>query len=628
MKSGEPFSPAVGAPVAGARIGREGVTYRVWAPDHRKISVLVTSPTVDREFPLVAETNGYWSAIDPEGKAGDLYQFLFPDGRLRPDPMSRFQPQGVHGPSACIDPAAFRWGATSWVRPAWTGQSIYEIHVGTFTSAGTYLAAIEKLNHVRDLGVEAIELMPLADFAGERNWGYDGVALYAPAHSHGHPDDLRALVDAAHERGLAVILDVVYNHLGPAGNYLSDFSARYFRSDEPTPWGHGFDLNDSHNRPVRDFIVSNAAYWVGEFRFDGLRLDATHAIADQSPAHLLEEIAAAIHARGGFLIAEDERNEARLVTPPDRGGVGLDALWADDFHHQVRVALTGTRDSYFKAYRGATADLADTLTHGWTYRGQPYAPWKGRMRGSASDHLAPASFVFCIENHDQVGNRANGERLEHLVSSTQFRAASMLLCLSPYAPLLFMGQEWAASTPFLYFTDHGGQLGRQISAGRRKEFEEHGSQWKNGLFPDPESIDTFQKSKLQWAELNEGVHAASLALHQKCLEQRRLVLHGEALRRDRWQAAAVGEFVIIRYRAQSNEYLLVVALREARLPDGMPAPVLQLPPGMKWRKILDSADPSSNDPTTEAGDGPAWKFNGPGARWLGSIQEDLHHATR
>jgi maltooligosyltrehalose trehalohydrolase len=623
-----PFPPGVTAPAIGARVDRKGVTYRVWAPDQLKMQVVIGNDNAARWIPLTAEDRGYWSVTDKEGRPGDLYRFCFPDDRLRPDPASRYQPQGVHGPSACIDPDNYQWRCSSWKRPVWKGQSIYEIHVGTFTSAGTYFAAIEKLNHVRDLGVEAIELMPLADFAGDRNWGYDGVALYAPARCYGHPDDLRALVDAAHERGLAVILDVVYNHLGPAGNYLADYNPGYFCTDHHTPWGQGFNLDSTLNRPVRDFVVGNVAYWLDEFRLDGLRLDATHAITDQSSRHLLEEITTAAHARGGFVIAEDERNEARLATGPDRGGIGLDALWADDFHHQVRVALTNTRDSYFRAYRGTAVDLADTLAHGWAYRGETYEPWKGKVRGSASNHLPPASFVFCIENHDQVGNRANGERLEHLVTPAQFRAASMLLCLSPYSPMFFMGQEWAASAPFLYFTDHGGELGQQISIGRKKEFEHHVAGGSEENYPDPESPDTFEKSKLNWEERDEKNHSSILALYRACLEQRRLLTQGKPLQRGQWQVAPFGEFFAIRYQIEHRDCLLVVSLRKASFPTTALPAILEPARGMKWHKILGSEEPAFGGPTKKSPSVPAWKFNGPGAVWLESIKEEPNHAAR
>ncbi|HEY4245745.1 MAG TPA: malto-oligosyltrehalose trehalohydrolase [Lacunisphaera sp.] len=620
--------PGVSRPSVGAQVSPEGVNYRVWAPGQSELSVLIESSIPQRLLSMAAEPNGYWSVTDPAGRAGDRYRFFFPNRRLRPDPASRFQPEGVHGPSACIDPSNFQWRCGSWTRPAWRGQSIYEIHVGTFTNAGTYFAAIEKLNHVQELGVEAIELMPLADFAGDRNWGYDGVALYAPARCYGQPDDLRALVDAAHDRGLAVILDVVYNHLGPAGNYLADFSSGYFRTEESTPWGQGFAVDRKNSRPVRDFIVANAGYWLDEFRFDGVRLDATHAISDQSSPHLIEEITAAVHERGGFVIAEDERNLAQLAEPVERGGTGVDALWADDFHHEVRVALTRTRDSYFRAYRGTAAELADSIAHGWTYRGRPYEPWHRKLRGSACDHLSPASFVFCIENHDQVGNRANGERLEHLITHGQFRAASMLLCLSPYCPMLFMGQEWAATSPFLYFTDHGGELGANISVGRKKEFEQHGAQWTGGIFPDPESAETFEKSKLRWDERNEDDHARVLSWYQACLEQRRILLKGGPFERNRWRVESFGEFIAIRYFGRPCEHLLVVALRKTSASDDLPPALLAPPIGMEWREVLSTEDPRfggkrsrKNSANTE------WSFPGPGGVWLESTRKGPGHAA-
>jgi maltooligosyltrehalose trehalohydrolase len=592
------------------------------------MTVVVESVTPHRVLVMVAEENGYWSTVDYAGRAGDHYRFSFPDGRLRPDPASRFQPQGVHGPSECIDPSDFQWRCGSWIRPPWTGQSIYEIHLGTFTTSGTYFAAIEKLNHLQELGVKAIELMPIADFAGDRNWGYDGVALYAPARCYGHPDDLRALVDAAHERGLAVILDVVYNHLGPAGNYLADFSPGYFHESQSTPWGQGFAVEGQLNGPVRKFIVENAAYWLDEFRFDGLRLDATHAISDQSPRHLIGEIAAIAHERGAFVIAEDERNESRLIRTVDRGGLGLNAVWADDFHHEVRVALTKARESYFRAYRGTAADLAELIAHGWTYRGRPYEPWEDRIRGTECDHLSPTSFVFCIENHDQVGNRANGERLEQLVTPAQFRAASMLLCLSPYCPLIFMGQEWAASSPFLYFTDHGGELGRQISSGRKTEFAQHAGDWADGNVPDPESTETFENSKLRWEERDQEAHATVLALYRSCLEQRSLLLQNGPLERGQWRAASFGEFVAVRYSRGKIEHVLVVALKKTSTPCAAIPAILELPPGKHWRQILNSESAAfggrlSRKNVTD----PAWKITGPGAVWMESVSEEPNHAT-
>jgi len=610
----------------GARVISAGVSYRVWAPDQREMRILVKGSGASRQLQLAPEDQGYWSVFDAKGRAGDLYRFRLADGRFMPDVASRFQPQGVHGPSECINPSEYRWHCDFWTRPGWTGQTIYEIHLGALTAAGTYRAAIAKLDQVRELGAEAVEIMPLGDFDGGRNWGYDGVALYAPARCYGRPDDLRALVDAAHERGLAVILDVVYNHLGSSGNYLAEYCADYFRPDQATPWGRTFNLDGARSRPVRDFLVGNAAYWLDEFRFDGLRLDATHAISDQSSPHLLAEIAAAAHARGGFVIAEDERNQAEILRLPDGAGFGLDAAWADDFHHQVRVALTGIREAYFGAYRGTAADLASTLTHGWTYRGQPYGPWGGRARGSPCDHLPANAFVVCIENHDQIGNRAKGERLEHLVTPRQFRAASMLLCLGPYAPLIFMGQEWAASTPFLFFTDHGGELGARVSEGRRREFEGHGPHWSAADLPDPEAPATFADSKLHWQERDEETHAAVLALYRECLRWRRTWLRGPVLQRERWLVRQAGEFVAIRYQIGEDARLLLAALRPEPFPSGPLPAAFEPPAGRVWRIALHSEAARFGGEERPRGLHD-WRIDGPGAVWLEAAGEDTRHAA-
>ncbi len=610
----------------GARVTPDGVSYRIWAPDQPEMAVVVERGGATRRLPLAIEDEGYWSAFDPNGAAGDLYRFARADGRLLPDVASRYQPLGVHGPSECIDPSDYHWRCDSWTKPAWVGQTIYEMHVGTMTPGGTFRAAIEKLDHLRELGVDAVELMPVADFAGNRNWGYDGVALYAPARCYGRPDDLRALVDAAHAHRLAVILDVVYNHLGPAGNYLSDFSPAYFREDQHTPWGRTFNLDEARSRPIRDFLVGNAAYWLDEFRFDGLRLDATHAIPDRSPRHLLAEIAEAVHARGGFVIAEDERNQARLLDAPDDDGLGLDAAWADDFHHEVRVALTGRQESYFSGYAGTAAELASTLMHGWAYRGQAYRPWAGRPRGSACQHLPASAFITCIENHDQVGNRPDGRRLEHLVTPGQFRAASMLLCLSPYVPMLFMGQEWAATSPFLYFTDHGGELGEQIAAGRRREFEQQGAAWGAGEFPEPEDPATFLRSKLDWAERGQTTHAAVLALYRVCLEQRRMLLTAPVLRRERWRVVHFAEFIAVRYLTDAGERMLLATLRPGGLPPAALPDALQPPAGRRWQIVLHSEERrfgGGQDWRRLTG----WKIIGPAAAWLAAIPEDIPHAA-
>ncbi len=505
----------------GAELVPGGVRYRTWCK-HREASVRIVDRAgqVLRELALQAEGECYFSVLDAQGVAGDFYQYSFGGSQGWPDPTSRWQPEGVHGPSMVIDPAAYRWETTDWSAPAMAELVIYEVHVGTFTPAGTFRSAIERLDHLVRLGVTAVELMPVADFPGERNWGYDGVMLYAPARAYGSPDDLRALVDAAHARGLAVILDVVYNHLGPDGNYTGVYHHDYVNPERHTPWGAALNYGAA---PTRAFFVENAVYWRREFRIDGFRLDATHAIADQSPTHLLAEIADRVHSLGGFVIAEDERNDPRLLRPVGEGGFGMDGVWADDFHHILRVMLTGQRDGYFADFSGTAEELADTLKHGWLYRGQERLS-AGGQRGGDTDGLARPQFVYCISNHDQVGNRAFGERLEHTISAAAYRAASALLCLVPETPLLFMGQEWSASTPFQFFTDHNPELGRLVTQGRRQEFrkfEAFRDPKMRATIPDPQARSTFDNSKLRWAEVDAPGHAGVLCLYRECLALRR-----------------------------------------------------------------------------------------------------------
>ncbi|ACB75294.1 malto-oligosyltrehalose trehalohydrolase [Opitutus terrae] len=576
----------------GAHVQPRGVRYCVWAPDHERLAVQVrrADGTVAR-LPLEPQPEGYHVGEDAIGAAGNRYIIELSDGTLRPDPASRFQPEGVHGWSECIDPHEYRWRCTGWRRPGWRGQSIYELHVGTFTREGTFQSAARRLEHIAALGVRAIELMPVADFPGSRNWGYDGVALYAPARCYGRPDDLRAFVDAAHEHGLAVILDVVYNHLGPDGNYLSQFGRAYFNPEHHTPWGQALNFDGPDNRPVRDYFLHNAVAWLDEFRFDGLRLDATHAIRDDSPRHLLAELADVAQERGAFLIAEDERNSCDILRRPDGAGAGLDAAWADDFHHQVRVALTGVQDAYFKNYAGSPEQVAATLRHGWFYRGQPYPSWKGRPRGEPCDHLSPHAFVLCIENHDQVGNRGRGERLEHLIAPAAFRAASGLLCLAPYPLLIFMGQEWAASAPFLFFTDHAGELGTKVSEGRRKEFSEFARDHASGLgtVPDPQALETFTRSKLSWDELRLSPYATVLHLYRACLRERGAWLEEVAADRARWSVEALERAVAIRYRPAAGPERLVLTSLEGGARLSLQADSRLRPPaGHSWQLALDS----------------------------------------
>ena len=513
--------PAASFTTLGARYDGDATTFRVWAPDHQAIDVVLNRSDVR---PLSRVEHGYWSGrfLDVKPGARYCYRIDHNPSRTFPDPASRFQPEGVHGPSEIIDPSRFQWTDAAWRPPPLDRMVFYELHVGTFTPQGTFSAAIERLPYLADLGITAIELMPIADFAGDRNWGYDGVALFAPARCYGRPDDLRALVDAAHRHGLGVFLDVVYNHFGPDGAYANVFSSHYFSEAHHSPWGLGINLDDRHSREVRRFFVENAISWVNDFHVDGLRVDATHALKDDSSPHFLAELTSTIRAHAArpvILVAEDHRNLDALVAPHASGGLGFDAVWADDFHHQARVHTAHDRDGYYGDFTGSMQDLALTLRGGWFFRGQA-SPYLGHARGTDPSALLPRQFVVCIQNHDQIGNRADGARLHHQIDLAAYRALSVLLLLAPQTPLLFMGQEWAASTPFLFFTDHHEELGKLVTAGRRNEFSQFAAfndPSRRAGIPDPQALDTFERSRLQWNEAMAPPHAGVLQLYRRLL---------------------------------------------------------------------------------------------------------------
>lgn len=544
----------------GAELIEGGVRYRTWCK-HDRADALVVDQTGEilRVTPLAREEGGYFSGIDRQGAAGDLYRYRFGDSRGWPDPASRFQPFGVHGPSAVVDAAAYEWHDQTWWPPEYSGLIIYELHVGTFTADGTFWSAISRLEHLAALGITAIELMPVGDFPGARNWGYDGVMPYAPSRAYGSPDDLRSLVDAAHALRLAVILDVVYNHLGPDGNYTGVYHSDYTDQQVQTPWGAALNYAAA---PVRAFFRENARYWMCEFHIDGFRVDATHEIVDRSSPHILAEIAAAVHSLGGFVIAEDERNEPKLLTPSDRGGIGFDGVWADDFHHVVRVVLTRDHEAYYVNYDGTGSELAQTLTHGWLFRGQTQNS-TGSPRGGDPADLQLPQFIYCISNHDQVGNRAFGERLGQVASPAAYRAASALLCLVPETPMLFMGQEWSASTPFQFFTDHNPELGALITQGRRKEFR-HFAAFSDPArlaeIPDPQEASTFANSKLRWEELQEEKHAQVLLLYQEFLRLRRTHPAFRTRARDNFIATKIDDNVVALFFGEQGRYDLAVLI--------------------------------------------------------------------
>jgi maltooligosyltrehalose trehalohydrolase len=560
-----------------------GVRYRTWVPG-RQVSVAITdaSGSERREVSLGSEPGGYWSAIDPQGRAGDRYQYRF-DGKDWPDPASRFNPDGVHGAAQVIDPRDYVWGDGGWRPPSMAELVIYELHIGTFTAEGTFRAAMEKLDHVAELGATAIEIMPVADFPGKRNWGYDGVSLYAPARVYGTPDDFRALIDAAHAHGLAVILDVVYNHLGPDGNYLGAYSRDYFNPRHKTPWGDGFNFE---LQPVRDFFLENIGHWRREFHIDGFRLDATHAIEDGSEKHILAEISERAHSLGAFVIAEDERNEAALLQGCAEGGMGLDGIWSDDFHHIVRVMLTGGREGYYRAYHGTTDELSAALDHGWLLVGEERARQRVGEQGLGK-RFEPHRFVFCITNHDQIGNQAFGLRMNQFVSGAAFRAASALLCLVPYTPLILMGQEWAASSPFLFFTDHEPELGRKVTEGRREEFRSFAAfrdPAAREKIPDPQAEETFLRSKLSWDELEREHHAGILRLYRELLRWRRT----SAVLRDRSRQnfdvlTPVDDWVRFIYGKEKAERWLILA--------NLTGQGGAMEPEGDWQLVLSTNDP-------------------------------------
>jgi maltooligosyltrehalose trehalohydrolase len=505
----------------GAQVRPDGsVRFRVWAPAAAAVAVRVGAGAAAVETPLAGARDQVREAVVSAVAPGSDYCYRL-DGRDRPDPVSRHQPAGVHGPSRVVDPAAFRWSDGAWRGRAMADLVLYELHVGTFTAAGTFDAMVERLAALRALGVTAIELMPVAEFPGARNWGYDGVHLYAPQSTYGGPDGLRRLVDAAHAADLAVVLDVVYNHLGPEGNYLGEYGP-YFTERYRTPWGPALNFDDADSDEVRRFFVDNARYWVTEFHLDGLRLDAVHAICDCSATHLLEEIGDAVHAQAAALgrtivvIAESDGNDPRLLHTKAAGGFGLDGQWSDDFHHAVHAALTGERGGYYVDFGGA-APVAKALRDRFVYDGG-YSAHRRRRHGRPAADIAADCFVVCTQNHDQVGNRARGERLAALVPFEARKLAAALLLLSPYVPLLFMGEEYGETTPFLYFVSHGdAALVEAVRAGRQREFAAFA--WGSEI-PDPQAEETFRRSRPVAARAHEPGHAALRALYGDLLRLR------------------------------------------------------------------------------------------------------------
>jgi maltooligosyltrehalose trehalohydrolase len=589
------------SPTLGALPDQDGTHFRVWAPTARNLEVVLESSGKSLGVPssqvsMTKAANGAFSVFVPRARAGDLYRYRIDGQGTYPDPVSRFQPEGVHGPSEIVNPRCFEWTDAAWKDIELDDVVIYELHVGTFTPAGTFAGVIDHLKELVDLGVTAIELMPIADFPGQRNWGYDGVDLFAPARCYGRPDDLRRLVNSAHGVGLAVFLDVVYNHLGPDGNYLGVYSPYYFSKHSPTLWGAALNLDGPHSEMVRRFFIENALHWITEYHFDGLRLDATHALVDEGPRHLLAELSAAVHHsvsnRRVLLMAEDHRNLRTLLTTEEEGGWGLDAAWADDFHHQMRRLLAGDHEGYYRDYTGTTADLAETIRKGWFFCGQHSVHWN-EPRGTDPSGIPPRRFVYCLQNHDQIGNRALGDRLHHQIDLAAYRAATALLLCCPATPLVFMGQEWSASTPFLFFTDHQKSLGEKVTEGRREEFKNF-SAFSDPVIrdriPDPQAESTFQASKLIWEEKNREPHASIWRLYRTLLHLRRTEPALRNADRADYEIAALNESAILLIRRESSTMLIIVQLREGGTVDLNKHSAARDLAGRRWRTILTTED--------------------------------------
>jgi len=507
---------------AGAEVVPEGVHFRVWAPRSERVEAIVEGRD---PVELSAEPCGWFAGLAPGAEEGARYRFRL-DGRyLLPDPASRFQPEGPAGPSQVVDPSGFRWTDAGWrgLEPA--GQVFYELHPGTFTPAGTWEAASLELPALADLGVTAVELMPVADYPGRFGWGYDGVCLYAPTHLHGTPDDLRRFVDLAHGLGLGVVLDVVYNHMGPDGCSLEAYSPDYFSDRYRGEWGDPLNFDGPGSAAVRDLVADNAAHWIAEYHLDGLRLDATQGMFDASERHIVGEVARrARDAAGGrsiLIVAENEPQDARLLRPPDQGGQGIDMAWNDDFHHSALVALTGRREAYYRDHRGSPQELVSAARHGYLFQGQYYA-WQKQRRGWPTRGLPAHAFVAYLENHDQVANGSRGSRLPDRTSPGRLRAATALLLLGPWTPMLFMGQEFGSRRPFLYFADHRGDLGRSVRRGRREfvsQFQSAAGPDMRERLADPTAAATFEACRLDPADRVAGVELR--ALHRDLLLLRR-----------------------------------------------------------------------------------------------------------
>jgi maltooligosyltrehalose trehalohydrolase len=568
----------------------------VWAPD-RATAAVVLEPE-QNAFPLEKDQDGYFFAAISEAKAGQRYRYVLDGEETLPDPASRFQPEGVDGPSEIVDCASFVWTDSAWRGVSIRGQVIYELHIGTFTQEGTYRAAARLLPELKKLGITLIEMMPVADFAGDFGWGYDGVFPYAPYEQYGRPEELAAFIDTAHGLGIGVILDVVYNHVGPKGNVLTSFSPYYFSQTEKTDWGAAINFDGERNLPVREYFRENALYWIRDFHFDGLRLDATQDIHDNSNPHILVEIVRGARKAAGrrelIMIAENEPQESHYVRPVEKGGYGLDGLWNDDFHHSAMVALTGQSDAYYSDYKGRPQEFVSALKYGYLYQGQWYR-WQKQNRGEPALDIDKPAFIHFIQNHDQIANSATGARVHQLASPGMMRALTAVLLLGPATPMLFQGQEYASPTPFYFFADHCDELAESVRGGRRdflKQWQSMRSAEFDAYLTDPCNRQTFEKCKLDFDERERrrswyDLHADLLRLRREdpvLSQQGRWGLDGSVFGSTSF---------LIRFFSESHQddRLLVVNLGTEDVVSPLPDPLLAAPKDRGWKLIWSSEHP-------------------------------------
>jgi len=604
----------------GLELNDEGATVRIWGPRQLRLSLVLDRTAGEQVHALTRDAEGYFTGFIPAARAGDRYWLELADGRRIPDPLSRYQPDGPHGPSQIIDPAAYHWQDAGWPGVRLPGQVLYELHIGTFTTPGTWSAAADELPALADLGITLLEIMPVAEFAGRFGWGYDGVQLFAPTRLYGQPDDFRAFVDRAHALGIGVILDVVYNHFGPAGNYLPLLSEDFCTDRYKTEWGAPINFDGPRSGPVREFFLANARYWISEFHLDGLRVDATQNLYDTSRQHIVGELAQAARAAAGarsiVLIAENEPQHPRLARPAEQGGLGFDGMWNDDLHHTALVRLTGNREAYYTDYLGTPQEFVSAVKWGFLYQGQWYS-WQGKRRGHSALDLPPWAFIGFLQNHDQIANSARGQRLHQLAQPAVCRALTALLLLAPGTPLLFQGQEFASSSPFLYFADHEPDLARLVAAGRCEflsQFPSIADPHVQHLLHDPADPQAFLRSKLNHAE--RRLHADVYALHRDLLRLRHTDPAFQAQQPRGVDGAVLSPdaFVLRFFVPDDQDRLLLVNLGADLSFSPAPEPLLAPPCLRQWEVAWSSESPlygGRGSPPLEA-QGP-WRIPGPAA---------------